>query len=217
MNPGLTGKLDPGINKRRLGSKKRIMLQTIIKRTLRIPMIISPEQGDGEVLARQLDIALLSVGFKLSKAALEYFVHLDPVCAIEQGQQILTAVKELVGDNVEHNVYFMNFPRGVPDTLDFWMATIIHRFISGTSWYGRYQHSYEEMLAHHDEFVSSAKDRITVLHLGKTLQEETLALYHLLAESAVPLNEADRALLSDLAVACLNDQQPEVIPVRENR
>ncbi len=58
---------------------------------------------------------------------------------------------------------------------------------------------------------------MTLLHLVKSLSEETLALYHTLAESVVPLNEDDRSLVKMLADLCLFDDQPTRIPMRETR
>jgi hypothetical protein len=83
--------------------------------------------------------------------------------------------------------------------------------------YGVYQHSYEEMLAAHAEFMSLAKDRLRVLNLGGSIAVEAHTLYRTLASSPVPLNEEDRTFLAELAIVCLDDQQPEKIPVRENR
>jgi stress response protein SCP2 len=73
------------------------------------------------------------------------------------------------------------------------------------------------MLAAHEQFIPSAKDRVTVLRLGKSLPEEALDLYHSLAGSSVPLNDSDREVLTQLAEVCLSDPQPDSIPVRENR
>jgi hypothetical protein len=192
------------------------MLQTIIKKTLRVPALAS-EQVNGECIARQLDVALMAVGFKLSRELLEHFSTQQTEKVIEQGKATLAAVKQLVGDHVQHNVYFIDFPDNVPNTLDFWWREFFRLFLTGQTKYGRYQHSYEEMLIAHDEFISSAQDRVTILHLGKSLPEETLALYHQLASSAIPLNEADRALVKELAEICLHDEQPETIPIRETK
>ena len=38
--------------------------------------------------------------------------------------------------------------------------------------YGNYRHTYAEMLAAHDELIAAAGDRMTVLHLGGTLDDE---------------------------------------------
>ena len=38
--------------------------------------------------------------------------------------------------------------------------------------YGRYQHSYPDMLAAHDELIPAVSDRVTVLHLGGALDDE---------------------------------------------
>src|SRR5580765_833258 len=192
------------------------MLQAIIKKTLRVPTLAG-ESGNGGCIARKLDIALMAVGFKLSRELLEHFSALHPSLVTEQGKTILAAVKELVGDHVQHNVYFINFPDGVPDTLEFWWTEIFRLLLTGQTKYGRYQHSYHDMLALHNEFLPSVQDRITILHLGKSLPEEALDLYHRLAAGTVPLSEADRTLVKDLAEICLSDVQPESIPVRETK
>lgn len=192
------------------------MLPEIIAKTQRVPVTSGPT-GKSEHVARQLDVALMSAGFKLSKDLLEHLSSQHPVVATDLAKTILGAVKELVGDHVQHNVYFLNFPQGVPDTFTFWWTEIVRVFLTGNTRYGRYQHSYQEMIALHDEFISSVNDRITVLHLGKTLPEEALDLYHSLATSPIPLNEADRVLVKTLAEVCLTDPQPASIPVRETK
>lgn len=40
--------------------------------------------------------------------------------------------------------------------------------------YGRYLHTYEAMRAARDELVASAGDRVSVLHLGRDLDEEAV-------------------------------------------
>ena len=41
--------------------------------------------------------------------------------------------------------------------------------------YGRYQHTYEEMIAAHADLIPALKDRRTLLHLGGSLDEEVIA------------------------------------------
>lgn len=213
----------------------RNFFMDLIKRNLRVPAI-SGDLGNGKSVARQLDIALISAGFKSSKELLEYLGKLHPISASNIAIDILSAVREVVGDHVKHNVYFKDFPENVPDTEEFWASCIIDALLNPDSAfkvatqiqtgvinlldlpkYGRYRHSYEEMLAAHEEFIPSVKDRATVLHLGKSLPEEALELYHQFAGSNVPLNEEDRKLLLDLAEFCISDPQPEKIPIRENK
>ncbi len=83
--------------------------------------------------------------------------------------------------------------------------------------YGRYQHTYEEMLAAQDELIASAGDRVTVLHLGRGLDDELTDLYLALAGSTTPLGEEHLRDLRTLAECCALGPQPEAIPVRENR
>ena len=91
----------------------------LIAKTLRVPAIDGPA-GDGGTVARRLDVALLSVGFKCSRELLDHLSGLHPVVAQEAGEAALGAVRELVGDHVRHNAYFIDFPANVPDTLAFW-------------------------------------------------------------------------------------------------
>lgn len=213
------------------------LFETIIRRTLRVPIIgVSRICVDGGATARKLDVALMNVGFKCSRELFEHLSALHPVETIEIGARILFAVRELIGDDKKHNVYFKNFPNGVPNTKEFWMQCIVDALLNPTSAgivagqisegrvnlldlpsYGKYLHSYEDMLAAHDEFIPNAQDRVTVLNLGKDLSVEILALYHLLAQSTVPLNDDDRSCLARLSEICLTDDLPKNIPIRENK
>ena len=173
--------------------------------------------GASAGVARQLDIALMNVGFKLSRNLFEYVAGLVLADARALSSRLVATVRELVGDHVQHNVYFKNFPNDVPDTLEFWMGQILSLFFTGTHTYGRYQHSYEDMLAAHDEFIPAAKAKFRVLNLGKFIDIEILDLYFSLAASAIPLNADDQKLLAKLALATVDFEQPVQIPVREHR
>ncbi|HEV2637896.1 MAG TPA: TerD family protein [Actinocrinis sp.] len=214
------------------------MLDTlIIGRTLRVPRIEGPA-GDGAGAARQADAVLLSVGFKAAGPLLGHLSGLDHGTAVDAAVRILAAVRGLVGDDAEHNVYFKDFPANVPDTVEFWLerlnlalaesapdghpdgpATVLPPGLNllGLPGYGTYQHTYAEMLAAHEELIPSVRDRVTVLHLGGTLDEEVHALYLDLAGSTTPLSEDDQHLLGLAAVWCVDGPHPETIPVRENR
>lgn len=206
----------------------------IIQKTLRVPAAVSPA-GDGAAAARQFDAVLLSVGFKASRELLEYLSALNADTVIDTAVAALAAVRKLVGDHVEHNVYFKDFPANVPDTMEFWLGLLSQALVQADGspvpavldiggldllalpGYGAYQHSYADMLAAHDEFVPVAGDRVTVLHLGGSLDEETRGLYRDLAGSTTPLSEDDLQLLGLLAAWCADGSQPEAIPIRENR
>lgn len=41
---------------------------------------------------------------------------------IRKTVRALGAVRELVGDHVEHNTYVRDFPAGVPDAIEFWVT-----------------------------------------------------------------------------------------------
>ncbi|HVB22737.1 MAG TPA: hypothetical protein VNG51_12405 [Ktedonobacteraceae bacterium] len=213
------------------------LVKIVIAKTLRVPAVyeVTSEEYGNQKLARQFDAALLSVGFKADKELMKYLDALHPTVAMQLTIDVLDAVKTLVGDHVKHNVYFKEFPKHIPDTIEFWRECIVDALHSPDGWkvavqleqgyvnlldlpkYGKYLHSYKDMVAAHDKFIESAKDRITILSLGETLPEEVLRVYTLLASSRIPLNETDRALLGYLAELCIDDPQPEKVPVHENK
>ncbi|MFE9451912.1 hypothetical protein [Streptomyces sp. NPDC006739] len=192
--------------------------------------------GEGAVAARQFDAALTSVGFKLSAELLDRLSGLSEAAVVHTAKRTLRTVSEMVGDHVRHNSYFIDFPANVPDTEEFWMQCVATALGDETSrdnvltqlgsgvldllslpTYGRYQHTYEDMLAAQDELIASAADRVTVLHLGRDLDDELTDLYLALAGSTTPLGEDDLRDLKALAERCVLGPQPEAIPVRENR
>ncbi|HWS35410.1 MAG TPA: hypothetical protein VN408_22065 [Actinoplanes sp.] len=201
--------------------------KSIIQRTLRVPASTGPA-GDGAPVARQLGAVLLDAGFAASRELLDHLGGLAPETAMDLAAIVVSAVRELAGDHVRHNSYFLRFPDGVPDTVEFWTERLLGAVPAGgvetagvnllaLPGYGTYQHTYAELLAVHDELIAAAGDRLTVLRLGDTAEVETTRLYLSLAGRTTPLGEDDLTLLSELAVACLDGEQPERIPVRENR
>jgi hypothetical protein len=206
-----------------------VLEKLIIQKTLRVPTSTGAA-GDGTTVARQLDAVLLDVGFSASRALLAHVGGLATGPALDLASTVVAAVRELVGDHVQHNAYFIGFPDGVPDTVEFWLERMRAAVLTGGGeltlggvnlldlpGYGVYQHTYADLLAAHDELIAAAGDRVTVLHLGDGLEAEATRLYLALAGSSTPHGEADLAILSELAVACADGEQPAAIPVRENR
>ncbi|MFD7320406.1 hypothetical protein ACFV9D_04830 [Streptomyces sp. NPDC059875] len=206
----------------------------VIRHTHRLPAPTGPA-GEGQVAARQLDAALMSVGFKLSAELLTHLSGLSDDTVTATAVRTLRVVREMVGDHVQHNVYFVDFPAHVPDTFDFWMRCIADALSDDASHertvaqlesgvldlltlptYGNYRHTYAEMLAAHDELTAAAGDRLTVLHLGGDADAEVTALYLALAGSTTPLGEDDLRDLAALAGHCVDGPQPEAVPIREN-
>ncbi|QFG21460.1 TerD family protein [Actinomadura sp. WMMB 499] len=201
----------------------------VVRHTHRVPVPDGPA-GAGDAAARRFDAALMSAGFKLSGDLLAALSRLDSDAVSDLAARVLPVVREIVGDHVRHNVYFRDFPHGVPDTLDFWVSSLVSALadpdadveIVGGSInllslpkYGKYLHSYEEMLAAHDELVAGA-DRVTVLHAGDATAAEADRLFLALAGSVTPLTAAELEALRELAAHCTT-VTPEAIPVRENR
>jgi hypothetical protein len=206
-----------------------VLEKLIIQKTLRVPASTG-EPGDGAAVARQLDAALLEAGFSASRALLAHVGGLATGPALDLASTAVSAVRELVGDHVRHNAYFIDFPDGVPDTVEFWVERLRAAVLAGATdlrlpvvnllelpGYGTYQHTYADLLARHDELIAAAGDRLTVLHLGEDVEAEASRLYLGLAGSSTPLGEADLAVLSELAIFCVEGPQPAEIPVRENR
>ncbi|WP_328507856.1 hypothetical protein [Streptomyces sp. NBC_00391] len=207
----------------------------VIRHTHRLP-VPKGSVGEGTAAARQFDAALMNVGFKLSAELLERLSGLSEAAVLHTARRTLRIVSEMVGDHVRHNSYFIDFPANVPDTEEFWTRcvaqalgdeksreNVLTQLANGVldllslPTYGRYQHTYEEMLAAQDELIASAGDRVTVLHLGRDLDDELTDLYLSLAGSTTPLGEEHLRDLRTLAGRCALGPQPERIPVRENR
>ena len=216
----------------------------VIGKTWRVPVTDGPA-GDGAGMARRFDSALMSAGFKCSRELLEHLSSRDPNYVVDTAVPILALVREAVGGHVQHNSYFKDFPFGVPDTIEFWV-TCLREAVCGAATaaqvevlvgvhpvsghvmtgginllslptYGTYQHTYEELLAAHEEFIPAAGDRVTLLYLGGSLTDELGALYVSLAGRNVPPSDEDKEALAALAEACLDGPQPQAVPVRENR
>ncbi|GAB3430609.1 TerD family protein [Actinophytocola sediminis] len=210
------------------------MLETlIISRTLRVPASTGAA-GDGTPVARQLDAALLDAGFSASRALLEHVGGLAIGPALDLGSTVVAAVRELVGDHVQHNAYFIGFPDDVPDTVEFWVERLRAAVLTGhhegsdaqlaggidllsLPGYGTYQHTYADLLAARDELIATVGDRLTGLRLGDTVDVEATRLYLAMAGTVTPHGEADLAILSQLAAVCVDGEQPAAVPVRENR
>ncbi|MGW4750726.1 hypothetical protein ACWEPR_39610, partial [Streptomyces sp. NPDC004290] len=90
----------------------------VVRHTRRLPSPTGPV-GEGDVAARQFDAALMSVGFKLSADLLERLSGLSEGAVVDIAVRTLGTVREMVGDHVRHNVYFIDFPSNVPETFDF--------------------------------------------------------------------------------------------------
>jgi stress response protein SCP2 len=189
------------------------MIQTIIQKRHVFPAV-TREAGKSATIARQLDTALMQNGFKLSHALFTFVAESNVCAALEISGQLIAAVKQELGAHVQHNVYFKDFPKNVPDTIDFWTKCIIDWFLTGASEYGRYQHSYEEMLAVHSK-LKLVNPKFKLLDLGESLEREQHKLFTSLATSRIPLNPDDRTLLAKLAKS--EYLTGLVIPVRENK
>jgi hypothetical protein len=134
-----------------------VLEKLIIQKTLRVPASTG-EAGDGTPVARQLDAALLDVGFSASRALLEHVGGLATGPAMDLASTVVSSVRELVGDHVRHNAYFIGFPDDVPDTVEFWAERLRAAVLTGSGaqprfgiagidlltlpGYGTYQHTY---------------------------------------------------------------------------
>ena len=211
----------------------------IVEKTLRIPAsdlvpFDSSITTDGSVVARQLDVALMHLGFKMSGELLSYITKYDRITALEESDKIIEAVKVIIGDDTKYNTYFKDFPENIPDTAQFWMECIIDvlgkeaardKVIQGIMIgrvnlldlpkYGKYEHTYENMLDAHEKFIPTIKDRITILNIGKSIHEEALSAFNSLVMSNVPLSIGDRELLEILS-STFEVGPGAKIPLREN-
>lgn len=193
--------------------------------------------GNGEAATRKLDIVLISLGFKLSGPAIRHLNKLKGTFVDTYGRWVLDTIGELIGNKAQHNVYFRSFPNGIPDTHEFWRECIANALLCDDidtrvkvvgqlfqgrinlldlPMYGKYLHTYEEMLAEHEVFMPGIGDRTTIIELGGSCYSEMVNLYTMLGSSTIPLNDSDKVLLGELASTIADPPQFKV-PVRENR
>ncbi|MFE9044747.1 hypothetical protein ACFYOG_28080 [Streptomyces sp. NPDC007818] len=207
----------------------------LVRHTLRLPAPAGPA-GDGSAAALRFDAVLRTAGFALAGPLLRELSGRSAETVDALARWALEAVRERVGDHVRHNAYFIDFPHNVPDTREFWLSCVLRALedpeareeveaqlsagvlnLLTLPTYGRYQHTYEELLAAHAELTPASSDRLTVLHLGGPFEEEIGALYRSLAGSVTPLGDEHLADLAVLAAHCADGPQPAEIPVREIR
>lgn len=195
--------------------------------------------GDSEVIARQLDAALMDLGFKLSGRLLAELGTLDRGYVFDKAVQVLGWAREATGAHRAHNAYFIDFPRNVPDTVEFWAGLVMDAVAAAVGGnevtlragldadglfvldllslpgYGTYQHTYAEMLERHQAFEALFSDKLTVIHMGLGTDLEGRGLLASLAGSKVPLSGDKLEQLRFLADA-YPDAVPADVPVREN-
>lgn len=63
--------------------------------------------GDGAAAARQLDAVLLQAGFKCSAGLLAALSRLEAGYVIDKAVEVIGWARELAGDHVRHNTYFI--------------------------------------------------------------------------------------------------------------
>lgn len=211
------------------------LFSEIVQKTHRVP-IDTTASGNGAAIARKLDVVLMKSGFKLHGDLLIKLSTLHPTWVETMAANLFRSLDHLIGNHRIHNVYFKKFPDEIPDTVEFWNECIADALFDPRSAeavslqlasrivnlldlpkYGKYLHSYDEMLAAHEQFMPHIKDRVTVLRLGGKLADESRLLYFQLAESTIPVSESDRVLLENLAEILCDAKQPANILVREHR
>lgn len=190
------------------------LVHVLIRKRSVFPDVAST-RGESKTIARQLDVTLMKSGFKLSPSLLGRLGECDFASAIAAAQDILAGVKELIGDHVRHNPYFIRFPHQVPDTLDFWVECILQYYVNDDEIYGQHRHTYEEMLRHHSRLRPKAGAQLKVIDLGGPLESELRELFASLAGATIPLNAEDRGLLATLFERGCTTDTP--VRIRENK
>lgn len=193
----------------------------IIQRKLIIPKLVEDKKSlcsNNIELVTSLDAALMSIGFKLSKECIIYLSKLTKKDISDlYYDNILKSIRNMVGDHIDHNTYFKEFPRNVPNTIEFWIEQIVKYILTGECDYGKYKHSYEDMLEHHDEFIEKDTDNITILRLGDYLNVECEKLYIELVKSDIPLHTEDIKILKYLTPMYYRKVLVKDMPIRETR
>ncbi|MFI5623526.1 TerD family protein [Nocardioides sp. NPDC051685] len=213
--------------------------ETLIASTWTVPLATAEPSARprSEAVARQLDVTLISSGFKAAPELLRHVASLDQKAATELAEEIVRVAATAIGARAKHNVYFRDFPRNVPDTVEFWAGLLADALAKADTpedivalfapagglnllrlpGYGRYRHTYAEMVVAHDTFIPTLGDRHTLVRLGGTLDDEAHAQLLDLAARTTPPNAEDLAELAVLAEHCAEMAQPDEVPARERR
>ncbi|GAA3868368.1 hypothetical protein GCM10022243_37530 [Saccharothrix violaceirubra] len=91
--------------------------------------------GDGTTAARQLDAALPDVGFSASRDLLAHVGGPATGPALDLAATVVSAVRELVGDHVRHNAYFIDCPTTTRTCARSWR--VVRSTRRGTRWRDR--------------------------------------------------------------------------------
>lgn len=183
----------------------------------------SPSSYNNITVARQLDTALMTVGFKLSTELFDYITNSISVeQSLSYSRLILESIKNRVDADKKHNVYFKDFPNNVPSTADFWVSCILTYFFTGNSTYGQYQHTYDDMVSRHEEFIPIFERKSTVIHLGNDYKLSISCMLRDLMGSNIPLSDSDKLLCKDLINEVSRWSKLVLplefkIPIRENK
>lgn len=176
------------------------MSRSLLVTTRRLVAMYDFAPGDGAAAARELDVALMALGHKMSGPLLAHLAGLERNAVLKAGMDLLDTVASTVGAHVRHNPYFKGFPGNVPTTQEFWWGVVSRQLTRwGGEIYGAHNHSYEEMAALHERLTPQLKQHFTMLELGGPLDAELYALYSRLALTTVPLSVDDMATLASLA------------------
>lgn len=208
----------------------------LVARTLRVPLPdgvapSDPPDPRGLPVARRLDAALLGAGYIADGGVLAAVAACDPFTAEAHARLVLDGARRRLGAHVAHNPYFIDFPHGVPDAAEFWaeqfdratkasgettlLDTAVAVDLLALPGYGRYAHSYEEMIARRTALVATISDRLTRLTCGDAFEAEASALAVRLAADPRPLGD-DLAVFAAV-VAEFPDAVTEPPRVRETR
>ena len=211
----------------------RQIIKRIIQKTKTVPSTPTQALNRGnmdnpcstvrsEPVARQLDVTLMYIGFKLSGELFRNIATSTREDAITHSRLILSAVKDLVDADKKHNVCHIDFPKDVPDCYDYWTGAIVMWFFTGECAYGKYTHTYEDMVKSHDEFMPIFERKAQVLHLGEEYKVYVEKHLQGLMLSNIPLSDSDKGFIKELIteVATWNKQVVPTnlkIPMRENK
>lgn len=193
-------------------------LELLIERTLRVPAFPG-SAANSSVVVRQLDVALLTENFV---APAELLAHLAGLAdARRHAALVLSALGRRRGSG---SPYFRGFPDEVPPTEHFWTTTLIRAGLlaaptraaemamESLPHYGRYPHSFAEMLARRAPAADSRSEHRTLLQLGDAPAWEAWRAYKDLLAATVPLVGPDLELLASLAGLFAHQPVPTATP-----
>ncbi len=201
--------------------KDQLLAREILRLTFRVvPAVRTGSRLESQAITRQLDIALMSVGFKLSTDLIKDLNKTHSDYIQQRVSMILETVSGLTLTDITLDQCESSTTAWVQKIVDIIFDSRLRKqgLRLATGWIGTEEllehahkaHAYTDILDAHDQLTRSGTNRRRIfLQLGRTLSEEAHELYCTMAKRQI--FTPDQKFFAQLAEYCLDHDQPSEI------